>query len=100
MNLLKTFWNWFITPKADACCATPHESTPVQVEEITVSAAELFGTMCRAAGVKQRDLDSTGAIALFEAWYDGPPNASSVKESIKDFKVVYPKVNAKLAGRL
>tara|TARA_R110000772_G_scaffold68531_1_gene151814 strand:+ start:59 stop:361 length:303 start_codon:yes stop_codon:yes gene_type:complete len=100
MNLLKTFWNWFITPKADACCAEPHEVTLAEVEEDTRSAGELFAFMCRAAGVKQRDLESSNAVALFEEWYRGSVNEAEIKQSIEEFKQTHTGVNAKLSGRI
>jgi hypothetical protein len=100
MNWLKRLWNWFITPNEDACCAEPHEVTPVEVEEEARTSGSIFGTICRAAGVKQRDIDSSNAVALFEQWYGGPVNEESIKQSLQDFKVLHPGVNAKLAGRI
>lgn len=100
MNLLKQFWNWFITPKEDACCAEPHETTPVEVEEETRSPGSIFGTICRAAGVKQRDLDSSNAVVLFDEWYTGKVTEEDIKQSIAEFKSLHAGVNAKLTGRL
>ena len=100
MNWLKRLWNWFITPNEDACCTEPHEATPVEAEEETQGTGELFGTLCRAAGVKQRDLDSSNAISLFEEWYDGLNNEDDIRQSIEEFKAAHAGVNAKLAGRI
>ena len=100
MNWLKKLWNWFITPNEDACCAAPHEVTPVEVEEETRTSGSIFGTICRAAGVKQRDIDSSNAAALFDEWDTGKVAEDDIRQSIAEFKSLHAGVNAKLAGRL
>jgi hypothetical protein len=99
MNWLKTFWNWFTTPKAGACCAEPYEVTLVEVEE-SLSVGEVFLAICRTAGVKQRDLKESDAAALFEEWYTGTCDEESICASIAEFKLTQPGVAAKLNGKL
>lgn len=96
MNWLRTLWNWFTTPNADDC----YNATPVEVEEEVRSAGSIFATLCRAAGVKKRDLDSTNAEALFDEWYAGAVTEEAIRQSLLEFKALHPAVNAKLAGKL
>ena len=92
MNLLKKLWNK-ITNR------DPTSPTLVVVEE-EVDVGALFSRMCREAGVIARDLESTNAVSLFTEWYDGPPDETSIREAIATFKKAYPKVNAKMAGKI
>jgi hypothetical protein len=96
MKLLKEFWNWFITPKEDACCTEPHEATPVEVEEVGDRCGEVFRAVCMDAGVRARDLDKGNIVALFEDWYTGPCTRKAIRASISDFRSVHPVANAKL----
>tara|TARA_Y100000593_G_C4110532_1_gene237709 strand:- start:124 stop:420 length:297 start_codon:yes stop_codon:yes gene_type:complete len=98
MNLLKQFWSWLTALSAEDCC----DVTLVEVEEVeeTIDIGEVFGRMCREAGVRARDLESTNAVSLFTEWYDGPPDETSIREAIATFKKAYPKVNAKMAGKI
>lgn len=103
MNLLKTFWNWIVTLKADGCCAESHDTTPVEVEEAEEakeSCGDVFAHLCREAGIKQRDLDNTDAVALFEKWYPGGCAAEDILAAMADFKKAHPAVNAKLQGKI
>lgn len=102
MNLLKQFWNWFLNPKTDAYCDVEHEPTPVEVEEVEDSrpVGEIFAHICREAGVKQRDLDSTNAVALFEEWYTGAANEEDIKASLAEFRKTNGAINAKFAGKI
>jgi len=101
MNLLKQLWNWVVkkTSTAPQLAAVEEEPTPVEVEE-TPDVGEMFGYICREAGVRNRDLISTDAIALFVEWYDEAPTEESIRAAIPSFKKAYPKVNAKLAGKI
>ena len=56
--------------------------------------------MCRESGVKQRDLDNTNAVALFEEWYEGANNEEEIRAAIGAFKAEHAAVNAKFAGKL
>jgi len=98
------------------------EATPVEVEETpepeavapvaTVEAkqpqaaanpamiGEMFAHMCREAGVKQRYLDSTNAVTLFQEWYTGEANEEDIKAAISEFKKLNPPVNAKFQGKI
>ena len=96
MNWLRTLWNWLTTPDTD----DRRSVTPVEAEEEVHSAGSIFATLCRAAGVKKRDLDSTNAEALFDEWYTGDVVEEDIRKSVAEFKEAHPKVNAKLAGRL
>ena len=96
MNLLKQFWNWFTTPNAD----DGYNAAPVEVEEEVRSAGSIFATLCRAAGVKKRDLDSLNAETLFNEWYTGDIDEENIRQSVEEFKALHPAVNAKLAGKL
>ncbi len=98
MNLLKQFWNWFTTPKADACCDVSHEVTPVEVEEASEACGELFNIICLEAGVSQRDLDKSKLVALFEDWYVGPCTRAAVAASIDAFRAAHGIANAKLSS--
>lgn len=96
MNWLKRLWSWLIRKTS-----TAPEFTVVEVEEVEVrSAGSIFGTLCRAAGVKQRDLASLNAEVLFDEWYVGKIDEEEIKQSVEEFKALHPAVNAKLAGRL
>ena len=82
MNLLKQLWCKLVNK-------TSVTATPVEVEEVEEDlrpVGEIFAHMCRESGVKQRDLDSTNAVALFEEWYEGALDVDSVHASIQDFK--------------
>ena len=98
MNLLKQFWSWFATLCTDNRC----EVTAVEAEEFedTLDIGSIFGHMCREAGVKNRDLISTDAIALFVEWYDGPADEGSIRDSVSDFKKAHPLVSAKIGGKI
>ena len=98
MNLLKQFWSWLTALSAEGCC----DVTLVEVEEVeeTIDIGEVFGRMCREAGVRNRDLESTNAVTLFAEWYNGPADEDSIRESISDFKKQHPIVNAKLSGKI
>ena len=96
MNWLRTLWNWLTTPDTD----DRRSVTPVEAEEEVRSAGSIFATLCRAAGVKKRDLDSTNAEALFDEWYAGAVTEEAIRQSLLEFKALYPAVNAKLAGKL
>ena len=100
MNLLKTFWNWIVTLKADGCCAESHDTTPVEVEEVKESFGDVFAHLCREAGIKQRDLDSINAVTLFEEWYSGACTKEDISAAVAQFKEAYPAVNAKLQGKI
>ena len=88
MNWLKTLWNWLTALNAGSYC----DVTLVEAEEVEESndIGEAFGRMCREAGVKNRDLESTNAVALFTEWYNGPTDEDSIRESISDFKKEHP----------
>lgn len=98
MSLLKQFWNWLAALSTEGCC----DVTLVEAEETKepIDIGEAFGRMCREAGVKSRDLDSTNAVTLFAEWYNGPADEDSIRESISDFKKEHPIVNAKLSGKI
>jgi hypothetical protein len=97
MNLLKEFWNWFTTPKEDACCTEPQEATPVEVEEDCCG--KLFLEMLQRAGISKYVIKVNG-VELFEGWYDGPCTEEAILEALPGFKEVYPVVGAKMCGRL
>jgi len=92
MNLLKTLWNKLVNK-------TSTSPTLVVVEE-EVDVGALFDHICREAGVKGRDMESTNAVSLFAEWYSGPPDEESIRAAIGDFKKAHPTINAKLAGKL
>ena len=101
MSLLKRLWNWLVckTSTAPKLAVVEEEPTPVEVEEISPEdprgAAVLFGVMCRSAGVKNRDLNSTNAISLFNEWYDGPATEEEIRKVLWDFKEAHPGVAPK-----
>jgi hypothetical protein len=45
-------------------------------------------------------LDGTDAEALFDEWYAGDITEENIKQSVAEFKTLYPTVNAKLEGKL
>ena len=91
MNWLKTLWDKLVKK-------TSVSSTLVMVEE--ECCGDLFAHMCREAGVKQRDLDSTNAVTLFEEWYTGPCDEENIKSAMAKFKDTHAAVKAKLQGRI
>ena len=96
MNWLKRLWSWLVRKTS-----TAPELAVVEVEEVELrSASSIFGTLCRAAGVKQKDLDASNAIELFDEWYNGEITEEDIKQSIAEFKVAHPVVNAKLSGKI
>lgn len=86
MNLLKQFWNWFITPKADACCEINHEPTPVEVEEVEdeMTAGEILEALLLSVGVEEGYLKSRIAPAHAK-WYTGNNTEEEVRNSLSDF---------------
>jgi hypothetical protein len=124
MNLWNTIKGWFSTSAPDdqaeaITYVTATLATPVEVEEESepatatqvapvkakqpqnpALAGEMFATMCREAGVKQRYLESTNAITLFQEWYTGEANEEDIKAAIAEFKKLNPPVNAKLSGKI
>jgi len=91
MNWLKALWDSLVSK-------TSVSPTLVMVEE--ESCGDLFAHMCREAGVRQKDLDGTNAVALFEEWYTGPCDAEVITSVIEDFKEAHPAVSAKLQGKI
>jgi hypothetical protein len=92
MKILKALWNKLVK-------ATASTSTIVEVQSDTTT-GDIFAHMCREAGVKTRELDSTNAVALFVEWYKGTPDEENIRNAIEDFKREHPAVNAKLSGKL
>ena len=93
MNLLKSLWNKLVNK-------TSTSPTMVLVQEDPRPLGEVFAHLCREAGVKQRDLDSTNAVALFEEWYLGLKTEEDILAAIADFKVAHPTINAKFNGKI
>lgn len=96
MNWIKTLWNKLVNK-------TSVTVTSVEVEEVEEDSrplGEVFADMCRAAGIKQRDLDSTNAVALFEEWYDGANNEDEIRAAMEAFKLEHNSINAKFTGKL
>jgi len=95
MNLLKRLWTGIVNK-------TSVTATPVEVEEVEEDecCGDVFAHLCREAGIKQRTLDSTDLVKIFEDWYDGPCDAESVQNSINEFKANHAVANAKLQGKL
>lgn len=96
MNWIKTLWDKLVNK-------TSVTATPVEVEEVEEDSrpvGEIFAHMCRESGVKQRDLDNTNAVALFEEWYEGANNEEEIRAAIGAFKAEHAAVNAKFAGKL
>jgi|TARA_R110000824_G_scaffold147030_2_gene316379 hypothetical protein len=91
MNLLKSLWNKLVNK-------TSVSSTLVVVEE--ECCGDLFAHMCREAGVKQKDIDRTNAVALFEEWYTGPCDEEKITSAMADFKDAHTAVKAKLQGKI
>lgn len=79
MNWLKTLWVKLVDK-------TSASATIVEVEEVDPpQIGTLFQSICRAAGVKNRDLMKHNIVQLFEEWYDGNPNEEDVRQSIPVF---------------
>ena len=91
MNLLKNLWAKLVNK-------TSVSATPVEVEK--EPCGDVFAHLCREAGVKQRTLDSTGLVDLFEDWYSGDCDEESIIAAIGDFKKEHLVANAKLQGKL
>ena len=91
MNWLKTLWNWLVrktstSPKlavVEDCCDDSECEAHEEIAEEPI--AEVFLRVSRAAGVKNRDIDSTNAVALFEKWYTGKGIEEDVRAAIPDF---------------
>lgn len=90
MSWIKSLWDKVVSK-------TSTSPTLVVVEEQQVDVRKVFEHYCRSKGIKQADLDSVNAGALFEEWYDGEATEDAVKESIQDFKqAMGGGINAKL----
>lgn len=119
MSLWNTIKGWFSTSVSDEQAeaityATATLATPVEVEEVpdseecapaapvaredAAAVAQMFTNVCLNAGVKQRYLDSTNAVTLFQEWYTGQASEEEIKEAIAEFKRLNPPVNAKFQG--
>ena len=92
MNWLKTLWNKLVNK-------TSVSPTLVTVEDEAGSCAEIFLNILQEAGCSKH-VKKVNGLELFEEWYDGPCNEESVCASIADFKVAYPAIAAKMAGKL
>ena len=91
MSWIKSLWDKVVN-------RTSVSPTLVLVEEAPQDPrgpGALFGSMCRAVGVKNRDLSETNAIALFEEGYDGPATEEEIRKVLWQFKEAHPGVAPK-----
>ena len=91
MKWIKTLWDKLVKK-------TSVSPTLVVVEE--ARCGDIFAHMCREAGIKQKTLDSTHLVKLFEDWYEGDCDEENIQSSIDDFKAAHIIANAKLQGKL
>ena len=90
MSWIKSLWDKVVNK-------TSTSPTLVVVEEQQIDVRKVFEHYCRSKGVKQADLDSVNAGAIFEEWYDGEATEDAIKQSIQEFKqVMGGGINAKL----
>lgn len=90
MSWIKSLWDKVVSK-------TSTSPTLVVVEEQQVDVRKVFEHYCRSKGIKQADLDSVNAGAIFEEWYDGEVTEDAIKQSIQEFKqVMGGGINAKL----
>jgi hypothetical protein len=95
MSLWNTITGW-ISGNTTTTTATV---TAVVVEEEDGCCAEIFLHVLQEAGCSKH-VKKVNGLELFEEWYDGPCNEESICASIADFKVAYPVIAAKMAGKL
>lgn len=97
MNWLKRLWNWLVRKTSTA------PKLAVVVEEVVDNEEPVdvvFIRVCKSAGVKSRDLESTNAASLFKEWYTGKGYEADVLEAIPQFlKETGGSVSAKLCHR-
>jgi len=72
----------------DECC---EEEEPVEevVKAPVVSApvGELLREILLSEGISERGIEKYEIVKVFEHWYEGAPNAVSIRASIQDFKI-------------
>ena len=75
----------------DECCeqVVEEESVEEVVEAPVVSApvGELLREILLSEGISERGIEKYEIVKVFEHWYEGAPNAVSIRASIQDFKI-------------
>ena len=82
----------------DECCEEEEEVTPAIVEEepveegveapvVSAPVGELLKEILLSEGISERGIEKYEIVKVFEHWYEGAPNAVSIRASIQDFKI-------------
>ena len=99
MSLLKRLWNWLVrkTSTAPKLAVVEEEPTPVEVEEDRSVVGELLRQVLLSEKVGAGTIAKHNIVEIFEEWYDGPADATSIRNSIPDFcNACGGAINAKL----
>ena len=74
----------------DECCEEEVEELPEPepVEEVvSAPVGELLREILLSEGISERGIEKYEIVKVFEHWYEGAPNAVSIRASIQDFKI-------------
>ena len=87
MNWLKTLWDKAVskTSVSPKLSIVEEDPTPVEVEEEHSVVGELLRQVLLSEKVGAGTIAKHNIVEIFEEWYDGPADATSIRDSIPDF---------------
>ena len=59
----------------------------VEVPVISAPVGEILREILLSEGISERGIEKYQIVKVFEHWYEGAPNAASIRASIQDFKI-------------
>jgi hypothetical protein len=75
----------------DECCEEEVEELPepeaVEAPVVSAPVGELLREILLSEGISERGIEKYEIVKVFEHWYEGAPNAVSIRASIQDFKI-------------